>query len=83
MQDAYNFVICVISEQDKVIERLLKRGNLTEEKIIHRISNQISPEEKKKKSDFVINNNSTIEALQNSARFIIDIISPEDSEEED
>lgn len=82
IQDAFNFVICVIADEDNVIERLMKRSNLTEEKIRQRIKNQISPEEKKKKSDFVINNNSTIEALQNSTQFIIDIISPEESEEE-
>jgi len=77
MQDAYNFVICVISEQEQVVERLLKRGNLTEEKILNRIKNQLSPEEKKKKSDFVINNNSTLEALKSSTLFVLDIISPE------
>jgi len=46
MQDVYNFVICVISEQEQVVERLLKRGNLTEEKILNRIKNQLSPEGK-------------------------------------
>lgn len=77
MQDAYNFVICVISEQEQVVERLLKRGNITEENILNRIKNQLSPEEKKKKSDFVINNNSTLEALKSSTLFVLDIISPE------
>lgn len=82
MQDAYNYVICVISDKDKVIERLLKKGNLTKEQILDRINNQLSPEEKKKKSDFVINNNSTIEALKESTQFIIEIINQKDTEED-
>lgn len=74
MQDAYNYIICVYSPKETVIKRLIERDSTDEEKILNRMKNQMSPEEKKKKADFVINNNSDLEALKKATQFIIDLI---------
>tara|TARA_B100001758_G_C18416776_1_gene620762 strand:- start:5701 stop:6294 length:594 start_codon:yes stop_codon:yes gene_type:complete len=50
-------VICVSSNMDLRIRRVMKRDNCTEEKVIQRISMQIPQKEKEKLSDFVIFNN--------------------------
>lgn len=74
MQDAYDYIICVYSPKETVIKRLIERDSTSEEKILNRMKNQMSPEEKKKKADFVINNNSDLEALKKATHFIIDLI---------
>lgn len=74
MEEAYDYIICVFSDQDKAIERVLTRDNTTKDQILKRMQNQLSPQEKKKKSDFVINNNSTLEELKKATEFVLDFI---------
>ena len=49
-------VVSVITSLENRIERLKKRDNFTEKEIMNRINNQISDEERVKKSNFIINN---------------------------
>ncbi|CCU78009.1 Methylglyoxal synthase [Halanaerobium saccharolyticum subsp. saccharolyticum DSM 6643] len=57
--------VWVISASKKTqIKRLKKRNNLDQEAALKRINSQLSIEEKKKKADVVIENNSTIEELK-------------------
>jgi dephospho-CoA kinase len=57
--------VWVISASKKSqIKRLEKRNNLDRDAALKRINSQLSIEEKKKKADVVIENNSTIEALK-------------------
>ena len=49
-------VICVLAPLELRMERLLKRDNYTEKEIKKRIENQISQEEKEKRSDYIIVN---------------------------
>jgi len=49
-------VICVSAPLELRIERLLKRDNSSEKEIKKRIENQISQEEKEKRSDYIIVN---------------------------
>lgn len=52
------WVICV--DPETAINRLMKRNNLTEEQAKERINNQMSNEERIKRSDVVIWNNGDI-----------------------
>lgn len=47
---------------------------MDESKVIERMKNQISQEEKKEMSDFVIINNSTIEELNKRITFVANLI---------
>lgn len=74
MEEAYDYIICVFSDQEKAIERVISRDNTNKEQILKRMQHQLSPQEKKKKSDFVINNNSTLEELKKATDFVLDLI---------
>ena len=60
----YDYVITVVADKDLRIERVMKRDNASKEKVESIISNQLSDEEKIKKSHFVINNNKLEEAKE-------------------
>ena len=53
------------------LDRLMKRNNLTKEEALLRINAQIPQEEKIKKSDFVIDNNSDLENLEKQTSILI------------
>ncbi|MDG4717259.1 dephospho-CoA kinase [Winogradskyella marincola] len=58
----YNYIITVVADKKLRIERVMKRDNASKEKVESIISNQLSDDEKIKKSHFVINNNKLEEA---------------------
>ena len=60
----YDYIITVVADKDLRIERVMKRDNASKEKVESIISNQLSDEEKIKKSHFVINNNKLEEAKE-------------------
>ncbi len=64
MQSLFDKIIFVYADDDIRLDRLLKRNNYTIEHAKARINAQMSQEEKVKKSDFVIENNSDIGALK-------------------
>ncbi|WP_299522621.1 dephospho-CoA kinase [Winogradskyella sp.] len=53
----YDYTITVVTNEDLRIERVMKRDNVSAEKVKSIIRNQLSDNEKIKKSDFVIENN--------------------------
>lgn len=59
----YNYIITVIADENLRIERVIERDNSSKEKIKAIISNQLSDEEKIKRSDFVIKNIDLNEAI--------------------
>lgn len=72
MESLFDKIIFVSAPLQLRLERLMKRNNLTEEDALKRINSQNVEEEKIKKSDFVINNDSTREDLENQ---ILEILS--------
>ncbi|MQG84588.1 MAG: dephospho-CoA kinase, partial [SAR202 cluster bacterium] len=56
------------SNQEVVIERVQLRNNFTREEIIKRIQSQMSNDEREKHSDIVIDNNGTIEQLEEKVK---------------
>lgn len=57
-------VLLVYTPLEDRIERTIKRDNITKEKVLERISNQESDEEKIKKADFVIFNNEKLSLIK-------------------
>jgi len=60
----FDKIILVTASEKTRLERLMKRNNLTKEEAVIRIKSQISENEKKEKSDFVINNDSDLANLK-------------------
>lgn len=59
-----DFIITVTAPMQQRIERVMKRDNTTSEKVVQRINNQISDEERIAKSNFVISNTTLKETEQ-------------------
>ncbi|BAO77729.1 dephospho-CoA kinase [Winogradskyella sp. PG-2] len=57
LENQYNYIITVVADENLRIERVMKRDDTSKEKVESIISNQLSDEEKIKKSNFVIVNN--------------------------
>lgn len=67
--------ILFIYTEDKIrLNRLMQRNNFTKDEALARIKSQLPQEEKVKVSDFIINNNHSIDVLQKYIeRFIIQL----------
>jgi len=63
MQDLCDKVLVVTARKDKMIERKEKQG-MKKEETEKRIQNQMNLKEKKRKADFVLENNETLKELQ-------------------
>jgi len=62
LTDLWDAVICVAADDDRVLERLRRRG-LTEKEALARIAAQMPLQEKRSRADYVIENNDTIKHL--------------------
>lgn len=71
----FDKIIFVATDDNMRLERLMKRNNFTEEEALLRMNAQMPQEEKLKKSDYVVYNNSSLEELENQVRRIIELIS--------
>lgn len=60
----FDKILFIACDDNIRLERLMKRNNFTKEEALLRINAQLPQEEKIKKSDFVIYNNSTVEDLE-------------------
>ena len=58
--------VCVYADQETQVERLIQRDNVSHEQARLALGNQMNIEEKKNKSDAVIENISTLEQLSSS-----------------
>ena len=56
LQDQYDYIITVVADEDLRMQRVMKRDNVSQEKVKAIIKNQWSDAEKIAKSDFVIVN---------------------------
>jgi len=71
LEDYFDYIMLVYADEKTRIERVLLREQVTEEKIRARMQFQIPDEDKKEDADFVIDNSTTIEELQNRIEFIL------------
>lgn len=73
MEYLVDYILLVTADQDIRIDRVIARNKETADEIKDRMSNQISEDQKKGKSDFVIENNSTLEELREKALFFLNL----------
>lgn len=71
MEDLFDRVLFVYTNDDIRLQRLMKRNNYTKEYAIVRMNSQISQDEKVKLADWVIYNNSTVEDLR---KMVVNVI---------
>lgn len=70
MDDLWDTIVCVSSREDLMVERLKSRG-LSEEDALKRIASQLPLTEKEARSEWVIENNGSIQELEDSVRSLI------------
>lgn len=69
-----HYVVSVIAPKDKLLQRIIARDNINKELALKRLNSQYSKEYFIKNSDFIIENNGTIEQLYNKTIQIIKIV---------
>ena len=73
-EDLFDFVIIVVADENKIVERLKKHRGYSEEEAQSRIQNQYSVEKKKEQADYIIENNLGIEDLEKEVLKLIKIL---------
>lgn len=68
-----DYVLLVTAEDDIRLNRVLEKGNISEDEIRSRMSYQMSEKGKESLSDFIIENNSSIEELKTKAKFFLEL----------
>lgn len=71
----FDTIICVWTPENECIERCIARDGVNEKDVRQRISNQMSPNEKCLKSDFVIFNENSVAILPQILKIIKEIVS--------
>jgi dephospho-CoA kinase len=74
MEAMFDYVVLVTADYQFRMKRATAVGNITEEEFKKRNENQIKDEEKKKRADFVFENNTTIEVLRKKADFLVSVL---------
>lgn len=74
IESLFDYIILVISNRDKIVERLVSTGKFSPYDVITRLKKQIPQEEKRKVADFTIVNNGTIEELQENVKLILEML---------
>ncbi len=74
IQDKFDFIILVYSDETDRIKRTVLREKTTVEEIKKRMAFQIPDEKKKNLAHFVIENNSTIDDLKSRTLFILNLL---------
>ena len=69
LQNQYDYIITVIADKEERVKRVMQRDNSSKDSVKAIIRNQLSDQEKIKKSDFVIENNDS-EAAKLQAQII-------------
>jgi dephospho-CoA kinase len=71
MEDLFDYVVLVTADKNIRMQRKTKIDNFSEKTFIERNNNQIPDEEKKKRADFIFENNSSLEQLKSKADLLI------------
>lgn len=74
MEDLFDYVVLISSEDNIRKERKINNASMTTEEFYKRNSNQLSNDEKKKKADFVFENNSSLDDLKRKAYLLLNLM---------
>jgi dephospho-CoA kinase len=72
-EDYYDYILLVVADEQKRIERILDNGHLSLKEITGRMKNQFSDDIKSKRADFIIYNNEGLDELANKTNFYINL----------
>jgi dephospho-CoA kinase len=70
----FDYIILVTANEENKIKRVMQNKKLSRDEVEKRIANQIPDDEKRKGSDFVIENNSTLDEFKTKADFVLSLI---------
>lgn len=73
-EENFDNILLITADEELRIKRLQERQNISRTEIERRIKNQLTEEEKRKRSDFVIENNGDIADLDKKIDFILMVI---------
>lgn len=71
MENMFDYVVLITADEKLRMERKIKSNKMTEEDFLKRNENQIKDEEKKKRADFIFENNGTIAELERKAELLL------------
>jgi len=74
MEDLFDYVVLVTADEKIRMERKTKLDNFSEKTFVERNQNQIPDEEKKKRADFIFENNTGVDELKAKADLLIKIL---------
>ena len=74
MEDMFEYVILITAGSSVREKRIIANGKLTRDEFKKRNENQIKDEEKKKRADFVFENDGSVEELKQKADFLITVL---------
>uniref|UniRef100_A0A832G1M2 Dephospho-CoA kinase n=1 Tax=Ignavibacterium album TaxID=591197 RepID=A0A832G1M2_9BACT len=74
LENLFDFVVLITADREVRLQRKLSQG-MTEEDFIKREMNQIPDEEKRKRADFIFQNNGTIEELHSKFNLLLTLLS--------
>ncbi|MCL6493387.1 MAG: dephospho-CoA kinase [Ignavibacterium sp.] len=74
LENIFDFVVLITADREVRLQRKLSQG-MTEEDFIKREMNQIPDEEKRKRADFIFQNNGTIEELHSKFNLLLTLLS--------
>lgn len=74
IDDIFDYIILITANDDVKITRVKERDNINEEEIQRRLENQMSESFKKQNSDFIIENNSSLNDFKIKSEFILNTI---------
>lgn len=74
LEDKFDFIITVTTNQDNQLHRLMQRDNLTKEEALKKISNQLPNKIKEEKADFVIENQGDLKDLELQVKVLLEVL---------
>lgn len=74
LEEGFEYVLSVYADEEKCIERTMKRSKLTREEVVRRINTQMPAEDKKNYADFVIDNNGSEEDMKKATDLILSFL---------
>lgn len=74
LENAFDFIILVTSDKEKIVERIQNKTKMSKEEILARLDTQIDDKKKIELADFVVYNNSTLDDLKKNAILILELI---------
>ena len=73
-EKTFDKIIFISADKETRLKRLIERNNYSKEYALTRINSQMDEEEKIKKSDFVVYNNSDLNDLEQSVKNVLDTL---------